>query len=73
MIIAVIFLILVIVWALSVVAAFLVGFHSKGKEKTPPTPKEPTQAEKKEIEKIRKEYENFMAYDGTPQDAISGE
>lgn len=73
MTIAVIFLIMVIVWVLSVVAAFLLGFYSKSKEKTPPTPKELTQAEIKEIEKIRKEYENFMAYNGTPQDAINGE
>lgn len=73
MVVAMIYAIITIVWVLSVVFAFVLGYWSNGKEKRLPEAKEPTSEDLKAIEKMRKEYENFMAYDGTPQNAINGE
>lgn len=62
---------LVITWAISLVFAFVGGFWVKLRKRPSPAAKEPTEAEKKAIRKQQKEQENFMTYDGTPQNAIN--
>lgn len=47
-------------------AAFLIGFNI-GRKITEKPNAEPTDDQKKAIEKARREQHNFMTYDGTPQ------
>jgi hypothetical protein len=73
MTIAILYTILTILWVLSVVGAFVLGFWSKGKERTPLEAKPLTEGERKALDKMNKEYDNFLSYNGTPQNAINGE
>lgn len=60
-----------------VLAAFLCGFLV-GKVRDAPTPKKPksakqepmSAAEKREAEKLQREWQNFLDYDGTAQEPI---
>jgi hypothetical protein len=62
---------LVITWAISLFFAFVGGFWVKLRKRPSSAAKEPTEDEKKAIRRQQKEQENFMAYDGTPQNAIN--
>lgn len=73
MTIAILYAILTISWVLSVVIAFVLGYWSRGKGNTPLETKPLTEDEKKALEKMNKEYDNFLSYNGTPQNAINGE
>lgn len=56
--------------ALCVMLAFLCGYSFaviKGIPSLRKAPLEPTEAEKRKIEKEQKEYENFLKYDGSEQ------
>lgn len=73
-------MILIMLWTVTIGLAALCGYISavqglkrKGGEKSIPEHREPTQAEKKEMERAQREYENFMTYTGKPQDSIDTE
>ena len=64
--------ILIMLWELSLVAAFLLGKNHKGKaRKVSATEDTVNDENNKSLARIQKEYENFMTYDGTPQNAIN--
>lgn len=52
------------------VLSFLAGFIYKGKKKPISEHKKPTEEDIRKAKRMQKEVENFMAYNGTPQDAI---
>ena len=56
---------------MSLIASFVAGFYYKLKKKPFNKTKPLTEAEKREFKRIQAEYENFMNYNGTPQDVIS--
>lgn len=67
-------IITVILWELSLVGAFLLGviFNPKiKKNKTTVKKGDISEENKKNIKRMQKELENFMTYDGTPQEAIN--
>ncbi len=64
---------LVMLWLLSLIFAFVLGFLFKGKLHILPRKKSAQRAEEKELKKVLREYENFMSYSGVPQDVISDE
>lgn len=67
-------IITVILWELSLVGAFLLGviFNPKiKKNKTTVKTSSISEENKKNIKRMQKELENFMTYDGTPQEAIN--
>lgn len=68
---AILYLILTILWLISLVVSFVGGFYLCRIKKRTTKPKKPTKAEINEMEQLRKEYENFMSYDGTEQNAIN--
>lgn len=54
-------------------AASFVGGYLVGKRKRPAKAQnEPTEEEKRAIERARKEFKNLMNYNGTPQNEIRG-
>lgn len=68
--IAVIIVLFLIVWVVTVAIAFVGGLLYKGRKKPPAEPKKPTEAEIRKAKRMQKEVENFMTYDGTEQEAI---
>ena len=52
------------------ITGFLIGFsiNYHPKEKTPVI--EPTEQQKRDIKRRQREYNNFLNYDGTEQDAV---
>ena len=52
--------------------SFLGGFYLGKKKRPTEGRKEPTKEEIAEIEKARREFENFMSYTGQPQNDING-
>ena len=64
-------LIVIMLWELSMFVAFVAGTKYKGKKKPAATVQNNTADNDKALKRMQKEYENFMAYDGTPQNAIS--
>lgn len=58
------------VLSILVALAFTAGFFFKGKKKPISEPKKPTEEDIRKAKRMQKEVENFMAYNGTPQDAI---
>ena len=63
--------ILIMLWELSLVGAFLSGKKYGNKKKAPKVKATASEESKKSIERIKKEYANFMNYDGSEQDAIN--
>ena len=64
-------ILIVMLWEISLVLAFTGGFLCR-KRKRPIAQDTPlTEEEKKVFRRIKKEQENFMTYDGTPQNAIN--
>ena len=51
--------------------SFAGGFYLGKKKRPEPRVSEPSEEDKRQIERNRKEFENFMNYNGRPQDAIS--
>jgi hypothetical protein len=51
--------------------SFVGGFYLGMKERPEPIPNEPSEEEKRQIERSRREFENFMNYNGRPQDVIN--
>lgn len=67
-------IITIMLWELSLVGAFLLGviFNPKiKKNKTTVKTSSISEENKKNIKRMQKELENFMTYDGTPQEAIN--
>lgn len=64
-------LIVIMLWELSMFVAFVAGTKYKGRKKQTAAEKKESADNEKAIKRMRKEYQNFMEYDGTPQDAIS--
>ncbi len=62
--------ILIMLWELSLLGAFIVGRICK-KKKPQGNTAEIAEKEQKAFSRMQKEQENFMSYDGTPQDAIN--
>ncbi len=65
-----VYVILIMLWEISLILAFFCGFKWKGRKRPSTIPKEPTEEEKRQADKLQKELENFMSYDGTEQDAV---
>lgn len=65
-----IYLVLFMLWEISLVLAFVGGRMTKSKKKPAAVSKPPTEEEKRQADKLQKELENFMRYDGTEQDAV---
>ena len=63
-------IIVIMMWEVSLVLAFWAGFTYKAKKKPAKTEKTLTDEEKRRLERVQREQENFMTYDGTPQQAI---
>lgn len=63
--------IVIMLWEISLVLAFLAGFTYKGKKRPAKTEKTLTKEERRHLERVQKEWENFMAYDGTEQRVIN--
>ena len=57
-------------WEISLAGAFFAGKRCKKKKPQGNIP-EITEKERKAFERMQKEQENFMNYNGTPQDAIN--
>lgn len=51
--------------------SFVGGFYLGKKKKPQPIQNEPSEEEKRKIERNRREFENFMNYNGRPQDVIN--
>ncbi len=64
-------LLVVMIWEISLVLAFVAGSRFKGKKRPAAESKSLTEEEKRAFGRMLKEQENFMNYDGTPQDAIN--
>ena len=67
-------IITIMLWELSLVGVFLLGmiFNPKiKKNKTTVKKGDISEENKKNIKRMQKELENFMTYDGTPQEAIN--
>lgn len=62
---------IVMVWQISLVLAFFVGRHYKAKPRYDKEEMRLTEEDARQIERERREQENFMKYDGTPQDVIN--
>ena len=62
--------IVIMLWELSLVAAFICG-QKHPKKKQPKVNATASEESKKSIERIKKEYANFMNYDGSEQEAIN--
>ena len=62
-------LVLVMLWEISIVAACLVGFWFSGRKKPKTTIKKVDEDEARRIRKRQREQENFMSYDGRPQES----
>ena len=62
--------ILIMLWELSLVVAFICG-QKHTKKKQPKVKATASEESKKSIERIKKEYANFMNYDGSEQEAIN--
>lgn len=62
---------IVMVWQISLVLAFFVGRHYRVKPRYAKEEMPLTEEDARQIERERREQENFMKYDGTPQDVIS--
>lgn len=71
LLIAVIIVLFLIVWIVTVALAFVGGFLYKGKKKHLTEPKKPTEADIRKAKRMQKEVENFMTYNGIPQEAIN--
>ena len=61
---------IIMLWEISLVLAFIAGTKRKTKRATKANTTVNKKTEKT-ISRIQKEQENFMSYDGTPQDAIN--
>lgn len=70
---AILFLILLIVWLFSVIFSFVGSFYYCRIKKPTDKTKAPTEAEKREYKRNQIEFENFMNYNGRPQDVINDE
>ena len=66
-----IYILLIMIWEISLIFVFAGGFLLGGKKKCRVDKKSITAQDLKDFNKRQKEQENFMAYDGTPQDAIN--
>ncbi len=64
-------ILIVMIWEVSLVFAFLGGFALKNKKRPTPQEKPLTKEEMKVFRRAQKEQDNFMTYDGTPQDVIN--
>lgn len=64
-------LIVIMLWELSLIAAFMFGRKFKPKKKAQASETNISIEEQKALNRLRKEQENFMTYDGTPQDVIN--
>lgn len=51
--------------------SFVGGFYLGKKKRPESTTNEPSAEEKRQIERSRREFENFMNYNGRPQDVIN--
>jgi hypothetical protein len=65
------YVLLVMIWEVSLVLAALGGFLYKNKKRPTPQEKPTTDEEKRAFCRMQKEQDNFMTYDGTPQEAIN--
>ena len=63
-------ILIVMIWELSLVFAFWLGTKFKKRKSVSPE-REITEKERKALDRIQKEQQNFMTYDGTPQEAIN--
>ena len=63
-------IIVIMMWEISLALAFFAGFTYKGKKRPTKNEKPLTEQEKRHLERVQREQENFMTYDGTPQPDI---
>lgn len=70
---AILLLILIITWLLSLTVSFMGGFYYCQMKRYTRKSKSLTEAEKKEHRQNQIEFENFMNYNGRPQDVIGDE
>lgn len=64
------FILIIMLWEISLAGAFILGGMCK-KKKPQANATKMTKEEQKAFNRMQKEQENFMNYDGTPQDAIN--
>ena len=63
-------ILIIMIWELSLAFAFWLGTKFKKRKNVNPE-REITEKERKALDRIQKEQQNFMTYDGTPQEAIN--
>ena len=69
--IAIIILLFFMIWIMTLALAFIGGFLYKGRTKPKFRTKKPTEADIRKAKRMQKEVENFMNYNGIPQEAIN--
>lgn len=73
LLVAMFIFLLFLVWLLTMGVSFAVGFAYARRRKPRPEPKQISEEEMRESRRNQKELENFMNYNGRPQEIINEE